>query len=144
MNEPAAFCSLVLDKDNHITEWVCQGLGCDSSWLDPKHLTIGFVCNGRLIGGLIYHDIRPHRDLYWTIFTTDKRWCNRRILKAVFGLAFDFWQVERISLLVNTDNHACLKLVTKLGFKQEGMLRRYRDDGADCFLMGILKTERKY
>lgn len=144
MNGPAVFCNLSADTDGRITRFVCAGLGSDDKWLDQEHYTLGFAIDGRLVGGLIYHDIRRGRDLYWTIYTTDKRWCNRRILKAVFGLAFDFFGVERISLLVNTENQDCLRLVTKLGFKQEGLLRRYRDDGADCFLMGLLKNERKF
>ena len=144
MSEPAAFCNMILDAKGRITKWICAGLGCDDKWLNPEYCTIGFISNGRLIGGLIYHDIRFGRDLYWTIYTMDKRWCSRRILKAVFGLAFDFFKVERISLLVDTNNKDCLRLVKKLGFRQEGLLRRYRDDGADCFFMGLLKTERKF
>lgn len=144
MSGPAAFCNLVSDTDGHITNWVCRGLGCDTGWLDARYCTVGFMLDGKLLGGLIYHDIRPGRDLYWTIYTTDKRWCSRRTLKAVFGLAFDLWRVKRISLLVSTDNRACLNLVKKLGFRQEGLLRRYRDDGTDCFLMGMLKEERRF
>ncbi|MBE6454694.1 MAG: GNAT family N-acetyltransferase [Alphaproteobacteria bacterium] len=144
MKLPKEYCNLVYDQDNRITEWVCKGLGFDRRWLDKEFHTFGFYISGKLIGGLIYHNIRPFRDLWWTIYTTDKRWCNRRNLKKIFEFAFNFWQVERISILVSTNNYPCIKLIKKLGFQQEGLLRNYRDDGADCYFYGLLKTENKW
>jgi RimJ/RimL family protein N-acetyltransferase len=144
MKLPTEFCRVVTDCQGNIAEWVCRGLGWSTDWLDKESFCVGFEWQGRLIGGLIYHQIRPKRDVWWTIYTTDRRWCQRRVLKQVFGLAFEMLQVQRISLLVNTDNDACLKLVEKLGFKREGLLRQYRDDGADCYLYGMLKSENKW
>jgi len=31
-----------------------------------------------------------------------------------------------------------------LGFKIEGLLRRFREDGSDCYFLGLLKEERKF
>ena len=143
MSKPAASCNMILDCNGQITSLVCQGLGFDEQWLG-NHYTIGFVVSGKIIGGLIYHDIRAGQDLWWTIYTSDKRWCNRRILTAVFSLAFDYFKAKRINLLVNTDNIACINLVEKLGFVREGKLRHFRDDGADCYFYGMLTTENKW
>jgi len=144
MKSQAEYCRLVYDKSGEITDFVCKGLGENKDWLDKQAHTIGFVVGNKLVGGLIYHNIRPCRDLWWTIYTTDKRWCNRRVLQKLFALAFNFWQVERISLLVSANNRQCIKLVEGLGFRQEGMLRNYRDDGSDCHFYGILKSENKW
>lgn len=140
MSRLPAFCKIILDTDSSITRWVCAGLNFNAECLG-EYYTLGFFVGDKLIGGLVYHNIRPGRDLWWTIFTTDKRWCNRRVLKIIFALAFNYWQVKRISLLINTDNHDCIKLVEKLGFKREGLMRQYRDDGSDCYFYGILKSE---
>lgn len=143
MSKQAEFCRIILDTDDQITKWVCSGLNLNSEWID-EHYTLGFVVGNKLIGGLIYHNIRPQRDLWWTIYTTDKRWCTRRILRKIFGFAFNYWQVKRVSLLVNADNQDCLKLIEKLGFKREGLLRRFREDDTDCYFYGILKSENKW
>lgn len=144
MNAATASCKIVLDSGRgDITEWVCRGLGLND-WEIGEHRTLGFFVGGKLVGGLIYHNIRPFRDLWWTIYTTDKKWCSRRVLKIIFGLAFDYWKTERISLLVNTDNVSCINLVERLGFKREGLIRKFRDDGADCYFYGILKSENKW
>lgn len=144
MNRPSESCKIIVDNSKAITDWICDSEGYGKDWLSPPYYTLGFVVGNKLIGGLIYHNIRPKRDLWWTIYTTDKRWCTRRVLKTIFDLAFNFWQVERISILVNLDNTPCLNLIKRLGFKQEGLLRQYRDDGSDCLIYGILKSENKW
>ncbi len=131
------------DCDNHITHWVCQGLHEDEDWLGA-HLTFGFALGGEMIGGLIFHQYQPHHSLWWTVYSTDKRWCNRRMLKAMFGLAFKVLDCRRINLLVSASNAASLNFVHKLGFQTEGLLRRFRDNGEDCYILGMLKSECKW
>lgn len=143
MNAATVSCNVLPDRNDVITGWVCRNLGFDCRDMG-EHRTLGFFAGGKLIGGLVYHNIRIGRDLWWTIYTTDKRWCNRRVLRKIFGLAFDYWQVERISLLIDTDNRKCLKLAKKLGFRREGLMRKFRDDGRDCYFYGLLKSENKW
>ena len=143
MKQPVESCRCVLDWDKQITRWVCQGLKTDGAWLD-NFLTIGIVSGNNLVGGVIFHNVRRGIDLSWTIYTIDKRWCTRRILKTLFEMAFEVLQAKRINLLVSTNNVACLKLVEKLGFKREGLLRAYREDGSDCYFYGMLKSENKW
>ncbi|MBS4772948.1 MAG: GNAT family N-acetyltransferase [Proteobacteria bacterium] len=142
MSRATTSCKIIADRGDVVTRFVCEGLGYDTGWLD-EHFTIGFMLGNRLVGGLIYHNIRPGRDVWWTLYTTDKRWCSKRILKFMFGLAFEYFGCRRISMSADADNAACLKLALKLGFKAEGLLRSYRDNGKDCIIMGILNNEYK-
>ncbi|MBQ8676868.1 MAG: hypothetical protein IJ529_00165 [Alphaproteobacteria bacterium] len=140
MSEQPASCRIVLDRDKSVFRYVCDGLGFTDDWINAC-LTLGFVAGDKLIGGLIYHNMRPNHDLWWTIYTTDKRWCTKAVLKQIFGLAFNYYNVQCVRLLINTDNAPCLKLVERLGFKREGLLRCFREDAADCFVYSILKSE---
>lgn len=134
---------IVPDKNDVITKWICKGLGYDKSWI-TDHITFGFMLNDKLIGGLIFHDYRPQQEIWWTVYSIDKRWCNRRMLRIMFGMAFEVFGCKRISLLVNKSNTASLNFVKKLGFQQEGMFRAYRDNGEDCYIFGMLKNECKW
>ncbi len=134
------FCKIVYDHTNGIFRWICHNLSISADDITDGE-TLGFYIGDRLIGGLIYHNIRRGRDLWWTIYTVDKRWCTRKILKQIFGIAFDIYHVQRISILVNSQNLPCLKLITRLGFKREGCLRAYDDNGADSYIYGLLKSE---
>lgn len=143
MNVATEFCRVGFDTEDIISNWVCQNLNFSLEEIGD-HFTLGFFVGDKLVGGLIYHNIRPNRDVWWTIYTTDKRWCNRRVLNLIFKLAFNYLNVERISLLVNIDNHECIRLVKRLGFRREGLIRHFRDDGADCYFYGLLKSENKW
>ena len=139
MNKAAASCKVIADKGDFITSWVCRGLGFDSDWVG-EHFTIGFMVDGELIGGLIYHNIRPGRDVWWTLYTIDKRWCTRSVLRFMFGLAFDYYGCRRISMQTDIHNDKCQKLALKLGFEYEGVLKEFRDDGHDAVIMGITRN----
>ena len=143
MSRETASCKVVADIGGVVTRWVCAGLNIGLDWLGP-HQTIGFVQNDRLIGGLIYHDCRPGRDVWWTLYTTDKRWCTRKNLRFMFSVAFDYYHCRRISIMTAADNVRCLKLAFRLGFETEGRLRGYGDDGKDVVIMGLLKENTKF
>lgn len=140
MNREAASCKIVTDQNDVITRWVCDHLQTGDTWLG-EHFTVGFVRGGKLIGGLIYHDCRPGRDVWWTLYTEDKHWCTRKVLRFIFSVAFDYFGCRRISLLTGINNIKCIKLAYKLGFRAEGVLREYGDDGTDTVIMALHKQQ---
>lgn len=131
---------LTPDKDGMITRFVCQGLKENEDWVG-EHLGLGIWLEKKLIAGVIYHDIRPKINVWVTIYSTDKKWCNKRVLRAIFEVAFDFLNCRRISVLVSAQNTKSLKLVEGLGFKKEGVLRAFQDDGDDGLVFSMLKSE---
>lgn len=142
--KPEADCSeIVPDRDNLIARWVCRGLCTGTDWLQ-NYRVFGIMRNSKIIAGLIFHNLRYGQDVWWTIYAEDARWCNRRIVRAFMREAFEVCRCRRINLLVDTDNEKCLKLVTRLGFKVEGRLRQFREDGKDCLVLGLLKSENKF
>lgn len=142
MSKAAAFCNIIPDGDGAVASWVCAGLGIRRDELGAC-LALGFVLEKRPIGGLIYHGLQDG-SVWWTIYTVDKRWCTRRVLRVIFGLAFDALGCHRINIIVSKSNVKSLKLVKGLGFVQEGILRKYRGSGEDCYIFGMLKSECKW
>ncbi len=143
MSWEPGLCRIVADTDGSIAKWVCDGLKEDTRWIGGN-VTMGIVFDGKLIAGIIFNDIRHGRDVWLTIYSTNKRWCTRRVLRAVFDLAFDVMDCKRISLFVSKDNEPSINLVEGLGFVREGLLRQYRDNGDDCFVYGMLKPDCKW
>lgn len=143
MKSEVASCRIFADRDGSVAKWVCDGLNEDTDWVG-HNITMGIELDGELIAGIIFNDLRPNVDVWLTIYSTGKRWCNRRVLGAVFGLAFDKMGCRRVSLFVSKDNEASIKLVEGLGFVREGLLRQYRENGSDCYVYGMLKNECKW
>lgn len=131
------------DLDGSILNWVCQGLG-DNPLEYGTNITLGIYLENKLIAGVIFNDIRPNRDVWLSIYSENKKWCNRRVLRLIFDFVFDKINAERASLFVSKDNEPSLNLVEKLGFVREGLLRHYRNNGKDCYIYGMLKSECKW
>lgn len=141
MKPAAVYCKA--DSTNKVLEFVAGGLGDKVADYTPS-LPIGIYQGGELIGGVLINDIRPQRDCWLTIYTTTPYWAKRQVMRYVFGVVFDLIQAKRCSVLVSVSNKKSYKMCQQLGFKQEGILRQYRDNGEDCYVMGMLKSECKW
>lgn len=131
------------DTDGSVISWVCNGLG-DNPQEYGRNVTLGIYLDKRLISGVIFNDIRPNRDVWLSIYSIDKKWCNRRVLRLIFDFVFNKINAERASAFVSKDNEPSKKMLEKLGFVREGLLRHYRDNGKDCYVYGMLKSECKW
>ncbi len=136
---------IVPDFDGRLAYWVSEKLQKgDSGWLKERLCSFAFAEDNRLLGGLVFHNYEPNHSLWWTVYSEDKRWCNRRMLRLMFGLAFEHFNCRRINILVDEDNAASLNFVQKLGFKQEGRLRCFRKPDKDSIVFGMLKSECRW
>lgn len=141
MNKGQVFCRA--DKTDEVIKFVSDGLGDKTEEYIPS-LPIGIYKDGVLIGGVLINDIREKRDCWLTIYTKSKDWAKRHVLKYVFGVVFGLIGCERCSVFVSESNFKSHDMCLRLGFKDEGMLRKYRDNGENCYVMGMLKSECKW
>ena len=136
---------IIPDFDGRVARWISEKMGLgDNQLLSEALMAYAFVEDNKFLGALLFHNYEPKHAVWWTVCTVDKRWCNRRMLKQMFGLAFGLLECERINLLVETDNAASLNFVKKLGFKIEGKLRRFSIKNKDCYILGMLKEECRW
>lgn len=133
-------CDVFLDLTGEVVCFVCEGLKQSLDCIG-KNITLGVRYENKLIAGVVFNDIRPKIDVWLTIFSTDKRWCNRRVLRAVFNIAFNFLECKRASVRVDALNEKSKKLVEGLGFQKEGLLRSFEDNGHDAIIYSMLKNE---
>ena len=100
-----------------------------------------FPLNGKTIAGVLLNDVRHGRDVWMTIYSSDKWWATKSVIKYVFGIVFHLMECKRASVFVSVGNTKSFDMCQRLGFKKEGCLRQYRDNGEDCYVMGMLKQE---
>lgn len=126
-----------------IKKWICDGLGEDTNWVGDNY-TFGIAYKGRMVAGLIFNNYRANLDLWMTIYSTTPKWCSKSVLKYIFKTCFEVLNCKRANVLVSKDNHKSLNMCERLGFKKEGLLRQYRENGDDCYILGLLKEECKW
>ncbi|MBQ7660165.1 MAG: GNAT family N-acetyltransferase [Alphaproteobacteria bacterium] len=131
------------DSTGTVLKFVADGLGDSVEEYMPS-LAIGIYKSDALIGGVLINDIRPQRDCWLTIYTTTPNWAKRHVLKYVFGVVFGLIGAQRCSVFVSESNKKSLDMCLRLGFVKEGLLRKYRDNGENCYVMGMLKQECKW
>lgn len=131
---------LAYNCDDMVRLWVTRELGIT---IEGECKAIGAVLNGRLIAGAVYNNYAGFMvDIH--IATTDKRWCNRRVLKAVFEMAFDNLECERLNMMCGKNNKTMRRLASGLGFKQEGCHEKAHLGTTDAISYGLLKSNCRW
>ena len=143
MKSEAELYRIMPDYMGVIQKWVCDGLGEDTQWIVDS-FTVGIAYKGKIIAGIIMNNYRKDLDVWLTIYSTDKHWCARSVLKYVFKTCFETLKCKRVNILISKDNHKSISLCERLGFVKEGLLRQYRENGHDCYILGMLKKECKW
>ena len=140
MSLETGFYKIMPDCGGIIKKWICDGLGENTDWVGDSY-TFGISYKDKMVAGLIFNNYRANLDLWMTIYSTSPKWCSKSVLKYIFTTCFVTLNCKRANVFVSKDNHKSLSLCERLGFKKEGLLRQYRENGDDCYIMGMLKQE---
>lgn len=99
--------------------------------------------DGSIAAVAIFTNFHEH-DLEISIASDgERKWLNRRFLKAVFGYPFRMLQLRRVTGIVEEDNIKALDMDRRLGFVEEGRLRKWFGD-KDGIVFGMLADECKW
>ena len=133
---------LVYGADAFIWEWHCsQGKLVPQSYKITDAI-IGIQIDGKIIGSVIYSRYRPP-DIEIGIYTIDKRWCNKRVLSAIFDYPFNQLQCKRVTAQTDPANPAVCNFLKRIGFIEEGRLRQALPHG-DALVLGMLRHECRW
>ncbi|WP_299530268.1 GNAT family N-acetyltransferase [uncultured Streptomyces sp.] len=105
--------------------------------------------DGVLVGLVALHGAEPEKgiatlDIYLGEKTCWGQGLATDAMRTACRYAFEDMRLHKVTLTVVTENHAARKVYEKVGFVEEGRLRKvFRRDGAwyDMFTMGLLSTE---
>jgi len=80
---------------------------------------IGFVENGTLIGGTVFHNYDPEAGVVeLTTASTSARWLTPKTLHAIFAIPFDQWGCQMVILRVADDNTRMRSIAQRFGFNE--------------------------
>lgn len=130
---------LVYGYDHEIGFWVANQLGIDGF---GELRAIGVFDGEKIIAGVVYFNYR-HPNIEMAVASIDRRWANRRTLKAFFSYPFIQLGCNRVTALVDSDNKKVRAFDERLGFVHEGTLRQGHPTG-DAEIYGMLKTECRW
>lgn len=101
-------------------------------------------CNGdgekKIVYAGAYNEFRG-RDVQFHAACDDPSVLTRSRIRLLFSYPFEYLGVERISCVIASSNARSRKVVEGLGWKQEGVIRRFYTGTEDGILYGILRDE---
>lgn len=126
--------SLTLDADA-CRAWYEARVGLKTH---PETVFIGCGNSGKLATVVAFSHYRPDTDIELGIAHDGKGLGSRELIRAVFSYVFGQSNCLRCTARIRDDNVKSIKLVERLGFSQEGRLRRGFGD-RDALIYGLLR-----
>ena len=89
---------------------------------------------GQVQGGFVYDNF-TRRNIFMHVAGIGRHWLTRRLLWMAFDYPFNQLRLERVTGMIAAGNAAALRFAAKLGFTEEGRLRRAAPDGSDIICL---------
>ena len=126
----------IYGEDKRVSEYVKQRIPYAQYGFD-KCVTIGVEQGGVLVAGIVFFDWFSAWGNVYVAVAGDGNWCTRKLLRCCYAFPFMQMECKRVTVLVRDGNHPAINLVTRIGFKLEGIMRGEQS----CLVFGILKNE---
>jgi RimJ/RimL family protein N-acetyltransferase len=96
--------------------------------------------SGNLIAGALYNNYQGF-DMNFTLATSSPRWAQRGVIAAFLAYPFNQRGCTRLTMVIGTDNPRAMKLPLWLGFKIEGIAKRFYDGVRDAYIIGLMRED---
>ena len=125
---------LVFGEKGRVGDWVATRVGQYSSWGD--FYAMGAEVNGKLSAGLVFNNFTPCSATVHLAISKPTRVLSE-LLDHAFLYAFDTCGLRRLTGLVEANNAKSLKIIKRLGFVEEGVMRQAGEDGQDIIIFAL-------
>ena len=129
--------------DYEIAAWIEHRVPYTTNLAPARCIAFRRRADREIIYGGAFNEYRG-RDIQYHAACDDPAVLTRSRIRLLFAYPFTQLGVERISCVVAASNRRSRKVVEGLGWRQEGVIRRFFADDEDGVLYGILKTECKW
>lgn len=113
-------------QDERIVRWAQNRLREDlglNVYFDPATSTTLTIDNDEeLFAVVVFTNYQPPATIEMSIYSQDRRWCSRKVLKECFRYCFETLGVRRIYTQVKSDNKKALDMNKRLGFEEIAVL----------------------
>lgn len=139
---------IVAGQRERVGLWMLERIG-GLTQTPGGYEAIGVARGDRLVGGCLYTEYRPCKDGGNIImFAAGHNWLSRGVIRELLGYPFRQrpygLNCHRVTVTIARSNRVSRKLVSDLGFREEGKVRRGYDVKQDLMIYGLLRDEQKW
>lgn len=127
------------------TKWELHNLLLKPLDQPPLNDIVGFCTRterGEVAGIIGFYGHR-HGNIEGHMRGIRRIWASEKLFEISLDFVYNALQVNRITAGVYSWNEPSLKVLRRLGFRKEGVLREYKN-GDDLIIMGMLRRECRY
>lgn len=123
---------LVFDDKQRVADWVSDQMPNGAVWHD--YYAMGAEVNGDLVSGIVFEEYNGHNaNVHIAVSKPTKLFLD--LLDHAFVYAFQTMGVQRLTGLVEADNHKALRLDLKIGFQVEATMTSAGSSGQDVIIL---------
>lgn len=100
------------------------------------------VYDGEVPIVVIVFEFKTPFDAYFTLAVADPRGLSRQLITAIYRTVFR--NAARVTAMVDPNNAVAMRQVWRMGFQQEGYMRRGYDGHRDAVIWGLLPEDCPY
>lgn len=123
---------LVFDDKERIGKWVASLVGQMTSWGD--YYAMGADLKGELAAGVVLNNFTPCSATVHLAVSKPTKLLSE-LLDHAFLYAFTTCKLRRLTGLVEAQNGKSLKIIKRLGFVEESVMREAGTDGQDIIVL---------
>ena len=130
---------LLFGQDEAVAEWASARLG--TSIVRP-YVAIGVWDGSKLRAAMVFNDFTG-ANIEITV-ASDPAGSTRAAVRQAFAYPFRQAGCRRLTMRTRADHAVMLDIAGRLGFRREGVLREFYDDGCDAVVFGLLRSECRW
>jgi RimJ/RimL family protein N-acetyltransferase len=135
--------SLLFHADAFVAQFVKAQVGRlppNAGW--QLYRAIGVMLDEELVGGVVFHDYRWEAgDIEITAAFSTPAWCSKAAFRGILFYPLHTLKLQRCTARTAESNTQARDFLTRLGFREEGRLRRAFDGKEDVMIYGVLREE---
>jgi RimJ/RimL family protein N-acetyltransferase len=90
-----------------------------------EYEAIGVFDESEIVAGFIFHEWNPtYKTISMSLAANSPKWGSRRNIEGILRYPFIELGVQRITVTINENNHASIRLAEGVGFKREAVIER--------------------
>jgi RimJ/RimL family protein N-acetyltransferase len=130
---------ILLYADDLVAGWMAAQTGQS---ITPPYTSFAMISpDGQISGAVLFNDLQ---EASVEVSIVAPRAVSRALLRLAAQHAFGELQCNRVTARTRASSLTVRRFIEKAGFRQEGVLRSYYQDGDDAILFGMLKSECRW
>ena len=131
----------LIGNDQQIFIWVARRIGVE--FIRESFRGLGVLRDGELIAGLVLSQYTGF-DVRLSAAATRRDWLSRGLISDVAKFVFTELKCKRVTVVCRRQNKSTRALSLRLGFREEGVLRKAWDGIDDAVFYGMLEEDCKW